>query len=393
METAQTDKAINKPPFSASVTLWWAILWRSAICWIILTTGIAVILTLIYTAADRYTPITEDMLPDLGKVMHAVRFICLFVCPCFVIKYVVGLQFAGLHITFHGADNSEQVIFQDEQEAKTAAADTPPANKNEPIDLFEKPHIAIAASFALFQPFFMYLFIVNGYGFAFVLMLVLFINAAFLMQVKRHVAAGKVLKPFSAVKGYVILTTAYYAVPLFVMAVYWIFSLKIHPVGQEFLYNNTEITKWIAGLNLPGLRPILDLNNPANVLNIYLQSLAVAMCVLSVFISLFFLPLLVKDWRAMFRAAGDKQTGFTEVIRIFVFTILCGGMLTIYNSYYSYGHKIGVGGAISPFFERQLWLKQVGVWAYTSFTFPLILSGLIATILDVVSPRKKTQAV
>lgn len=241
----------------------------------------------------------------------------------------------------------------------------------------------------LSQAFFMYVFIKNGYGFEYVLLLVVFIHAAIFMQIKRHKEAGKTLQPFEIIKGYITMTTSYYLAPLTIAACYWMMSTVIHPVGEMFFQNNKDFVAWVVGLDLPGIRPNLDLSNPKNVLIIYFQTLAACTCLLSVTLGMLFLPLKIKDWRFNLEKPDRNKGGFTEIIRLFVFAIFILHFLTFYKTKYTFGYKFITPTELSNHFNGYTWALQIASWTIMGCLFTIILSGAIATTIHLFSIKKE----
>lgn len=255
--------------------------------------------------------------------------------------------------------------------------------------LFNSVYLGFAGFMMMSQGFFLYMFIKNGYGLEYLLSLVAFVHAAIFMQIKRHIEAGKTLRPFEVMKGYIIITSAYYSIPFTIAATYWMMSTTIHPVGHLFLHNNKDFVIWVANLDLPGIRPALDLSNPKNILNIYFQTLAVCMCTLSIALGLLLLNFKIKDWRAIFKLPARNKGGFSEVIRLFVFSIFCLHFLSFYKTKYTYGYKLINSHEISPYFNGYTWALQIGSWALMASLFSFFLSGAIATAIDIFSINKK----
>jgi len=168
------------------------------------------------------------------------------------------------------------------------------------------------------QTFLIWAFIKHGFGYEYLLLSVAIVNLGLYAHARHYLVLGKTkkLKPFSIVTGYVVLTGLLYGFPMALVGTLLMtgtYRAGI-PVSETFLENNSSLVTWLAGLDLLGNRPTLDLRDPKNVLNVYYLTLVLSAATLSLVMSLLLLPAKLRGWRHLFEVSGKNQPVFGKAL-------------------------------------------------------------------------------
>lgn len=256
--------------------------------------------------------------------------------------------------------------------------------KPDPDRLFSDTHYGMAASMIFCQCILIPVFAVNGYGYEYVLLTVLFINLGLFVQIKRQKQLSQsALKPFEIVKAYVIMTACFYSIPLMICASCSMLNTTVQSVDREFIENNKYFVLWLTQQDILNSRPRLDITYAPNILNIYYQTLAILTGSLSAFFGLLLIPFKITSLKKAFSEDSFKnQSGFFEVFRLFVFSFLTAYFISFYKYKYTFGYATSPSGES---FSQFNWITQIGAWCLMGSCFSFILAGAIATGINIFS--------
>lgn len=237
-----------------------------------------------------------------------------------------------------------------------------------------------------------------GYGYEYVLFSVLVTNLAVYAQIRRYLKseATKTLNPFSVVTGYVALTALFYSVPTVLVSMLAMLSAEGGFIPVAFCENNKSLVTWIAGLDLPGERPTLDLRTPKNIVNIYYLTLVYFAATLSLVMSLPLLSIKVRGCLYHFeksaKARNPFQTPFRKLVFLLFASTTCAWFLYCYQSQYTFGYERLPSGQFSHTFDPSKWKSQVQIWGLIGSTFSFFLSGAIAATIDLFIKKEQKRA-
>ncbi|MFN7114405.1 MAG: hypothetical protein ACK4PK_08600 [Alphaproteobacteria bacterium] len=221
----------------------------------------------------------------------------------------------------------------------------------------------------------------HGYGYEYLLSLVLLTNLWIYVHIRRYLDLGnaKTLNLFSILKGYPLLVALFYNIPMMLAAIYEMLAASGSDVSKMFFDNNKSLVELVAGLNLPGKRPMLDLAEPKNVLNIYYLALVYIASTLSLVMGLLLVPVKVRAWLQLMQNNPPESFGPTRRLYMFLVAAACSvWLLSLYWSKFTYGYEMLPSGQLSSDFDPKEWRHQVQGWALIGAVYSTIISTAIA---------------